>query len=81
MPLSRKIIVIKKKGELIKHGYKNVKKLSRKKRREALNKAVKEYGTTTVIRKLGAIGSLHYNKDKSLSNKFYQDQKYVQGLK
>tara|TARA_B100000925_G_scaffold203351_1_gene154331 strand:+ start:43 stop:297 length:255 start_codon:yes stop_codon:yes gene_type:complete len=78
---SRKnIIVIKNKGDLTKYGYKNVRKLSRKKRHESLDKAVKQYGRVTVIRKLGAIRALHYNKDRQLSNKFYSDLKYVQRL-
>ena len=75
------IIVIKNKGDLTKYGYKNVKKLSRKKRRESLDKAVNQYGRVTVMRKLGAIRALHFNKDRPLSNKFYSDLKYVQGLK
>ena len=78
---SRKnIIVIKNKGDLTKYGYKNVRKLSRKKRRESLDKAVNQYGRVTVMRKLGAIRALHYNKDRQLSNKFYSDLKYVQRL-
>ena len=78
---SRKnIIVIKNKGDLTKYGYKNVRKLSRKKRHESLDKAVKQYGRVTVIRKLSAIRALHYNKDRQLSNKFYSDLKYVQRL-
>lgn len=78
---SRKnIIVIKNKGDLTKYGYKNVRKLSRKKRHESLDKAVKKYGRVTVMRKLGAIRALHYNKDRQLSNKFYSDLKYVQTL-
>ena len=75
------IIVIKNKGDLTKYGYKNVRKLSRKNRRESLNKAVKQYGRVTVMRKLGAIRALHFNKDRPLSNKFYSDLKYVQGLR
>ena len=81
MPRSRSIIVIKNKGDLTKYGYKNVKKLSRKKRRESLDKAVTQYGRVTVMRKLGAIRALHFNKNKRLSNKFYRDLKYVQGKK
>jgi hypothetical protein len=72
------IIKIKNKGELIKHGYKNVKKLSRKQRRVAIEKAVNEYGKLKVMRKLGAIRALHYNKDRTLSDKYYNDLKYVQ---
>lgn len=79
MPLTRKKIIIKNKGELIKHGYKGVKKLSRKQRRIALDKAVDEYGKLKVMRKLGAIRALHYNKDRHLSDKYYSDLKYVQG--
>ncbi len=81
MPLTRKKIIIKNKGELIKYGYKGVKKLSRKQRRIALDKAVDEYGKLKVMRKLGAIRALHYNKDRPLSNKYYNDLKYVQGKK
>ena len=84
MPRTRKnrnIIIIKNKGDLTKYGYKNVRTLSRKKRHEALNKAVNQYGRLTVIRKLGAIRALHYNKHRDLSNKFYSDLKYVQKLK
>jgi hypothetical protein len=78
---SRKnIIVIKNKGDLTKYGYKNVRKLSRKKRHESLDKAVKQYGRVTVMRKLSAVRALHYNKDRPLSNKFYSDLKYVQRL-
>ena len=79
MPLTRKKIIIKNKGELIKHGYKREKKLSRKQRRIALDKAVDEYGKLKVMRKLGAIRALHYNKDRPLSDKYYSDLKYVQG--
>ena len=78
---SRKnIIVIKNKGDLTKYGYKNVKKLSRKKRHESLYKAVKQWDGYCYKRKLGAIRALHYNKDRQLSNKFYSDLKYVQRL-
>ena len=38
-----------------------------------------EYGKLKVMRKLGAIRALHYNKDRHLSDKFYSDLKYVQG--
>ena len=71
-------IIIKNKGELVKYGYKNVKKLSRKQRRLAVEKAVNEYGKLKVMRKLGAIRALHYNKDRSLSDKYYSDLKFVQ---
>lgn len=84
MPRTRKnrnIIIIKNKGDLTKYGYKNVRTLSRKKRHEALDKAVNQYGRLTVIRKLGAIRALHFNKNRDLSNKFYSDLKYVQKLK
>ena len=84
MPRTRKnknIIIIKNKGDLTKYGYKNVRTLSMKKRKDALDKAVKKYGRVTVIRKLGAIRALHYNKDRTLSDKFYKDLKYVQELK
>ena len=71
-------IIIKNKGDLIKHGYKGVKNLSRKQRRVAVEKAVNEYGKLRVMRKLGAIRALHFNKDRNLSDKYYSDLKYVQ---
>jgi len=71
-------IIIKNKGELIKHGYKDVKNLSRKQRRVAVEKAVNEYGKLKVMRKLGAIRALHFNKNRNLSDKYYSDLKYVQ---
>ena len=67
-----------KKGQLIKHGYVNVKKLSLAERKKAIDKAVKEYGRLTVIRKLNILRTLHKNKNPMLSKKHGVDMKYVQ---
>jgi hypothetical protein len=44
-----------RKGDLSKYGYKNVVRLSASQRREALRKAIKEYGALTTWRKLNAV--------------------------
>ena len=67
-----------KKGQLIKHGYVNVKKLTLAERKKAIDKAVKEYGRLTVIRKLNILRTLHKNKNPKLSKKHGVDMKYVQ---
>ena len=59
-------------------GYVNVKKLSLAERKKAIDKAVKEYGRLTVIRKLNILRTLHKNKNPMLSKKHGVDMKYVQ---
>ena len=58
----------------------NVRKLDGKNGGNRVDKVVRQYGRVTVMRKLGG-EILHFNKDRPLSNKFYSDLKYVQGLK
>ena len=70
-----------KKGELTKYGYKNVKSLSKTKRRKALNKAVKKYGHGKVIRKLSILRTYNKNKNPKLSKKFRNNMVYVQKKK
>ena len=75
---SKKVIIpISKKHELGKYGYKNVKSLGVRKRRQALTKAVKKYKAKKVLSKLGAIRTLHKNKDKDLSLKYLNNMVWL----
>ena len=64
------IILSLKKGDLQKYGYKDIKTLGIRKRRQSLAKAINDYGAKKVFRKLGVIRTLHKNKNKDLSNKY-----------
>jgi hypothetical protein len=44
-----------RKGELSKHGYSSVMKLTKPQRHTALKKAIEEYGSLTVWRKINAV--------------------------
>lgn len=66
-----------KKGELTKHGYHNVKKLGVRVRRKALTSAVKEYGASKVLRKIGVLRTYHKNKAPSLANRYYDNMKWT----
>ena len=75
---SKKVIIpISKKHELGKYGYKNVKSLGVRKRRQALTKAVKKYKAKKVLSKLGAIRTLNKNKDKDLSLKYLNNMVWL----
>ena len=65
-----------KKGELTKHGYHNVKKLGVRVRRKALTSAVKEYGASKVLKKLGVLRTYHKRKAPSLAKKYYNNMKW-----
>ena len=61
-----------KKGELGKHGYHKVKTLGVRKRRKALDSAIKEYSPHKILRKLGALRT--YQKNTSPENsRIFQD--------
>ena len=66
-----------KKGELTKHGYYNVKKLGVRVRRKSLTSAVKEYGASKVLRKIGVLRTYHKRKAPSLSKKYYNNMKWT----
>ena len=66
-----------KKGELTKHGYHNVKKLGVRVRRKALTSAVKEYGASKVLKKIGVLRTYHKNKAPNLSKKYYDNMKWT----
>ena len=66
-----------KKGELTKHGYHNVKKLGVRVRRKALTSAVKEYGASKVLKKIGVLRTYHKNKAPNLSKRYYDNMKWT----
>ena len=75
--MKKTIINVKlKKGQLMKHGYKNVKSMKRNNRRKALNKALKEYGAPKIIKKLSILATYRKKKDPKLAKKFRNDMKY-----
>ena len=57
-----------KKGNLGKHGYKNINSLTIKNRKKALNKAINEMGAPKIFRKIGLLKTLH--KSKANNRKF-----------
>ena len=76
-PVKNNLIPVLKRGNLTKHGYTNVKSLGVRKRRKALTKAITEYGAKTVLSKLGAIKTLHKNKNSELSRHYLNNQVWL----
>jgi len=71
-------IILDDDEDLSKFGYKNVKKMSKKKRQAALDKCVEEYGAKEVIRRLQALVNLRAGgTDKKGKKIFEQDLEYV----
>ena len=75
--IKNKLIPVLKRGNLTKHGYTNVKSLGVRKRRQALTKAITEYGAKIVLSKLGAIKTLHKNKNSELSRHYLNNQVWL----
>ena len=71
---SRQLFVLKK-GHLTKHGYHA--DLSENKRHEALKKALGEYTSLSLFRKLNAVYVLNKNRDKKRAAIFKADAKWV----
>jgi hypothetical protein len=71
-------IVLKRHDTLGKHGYKDVKTLTKDDRHRALLRAIAEFGTTYVIRKLNVLAIYNKNKNPSLSKLFRDDIRFVQ---
>ena len=71
------MILSLKKGQLKKYGYKNIKTLGVRKRRQSLAKAINNYGAKNVFRKLGAVKTLHKNKNVSLANKYLNNMVWL----
>tara|TARA_Y100000389_G_C17270732_1_gene417818 strand:+ start:107 stop:499 length:393 start_codon:yes stop_codon:yes gene_type:complete len=65
-----------KKGELIKHGYKDIKTLTIKKRHKALDAALTEFPAQTVLRKLNILKTLQKRNIK-IVNILTSDMKYI----
>lgn len=70
-----KVIPPLQKGKLRDFGY-SVKEPATQ-RHKALDKAVKEYGATSVARKLTAVATLQKNTNPKASSTFKKDEKYV----
>ena len=64
-----------RKGELIKYGYQY--RLSDAKRRKALEKAIKQYGTLSVYRKLDAVAKLSVRTAPDASKIFSKDRNWI----
>lgn len=64
-----------KKGELAKHGY--TFRASEAERHAALKKAISEYGSTGVFRKLNAVAKLTKHASPNASNIFSKDREWV----
>ena len=71
---SRKLFVLKK-GHLTKYGYHA--DLSENKRHEALKKALGEYTSLSLFRKLNAVYVLNKNRDKKRAATFKADANWV----
>ena len=71
------IILSLKKDELKKYGYKNIKTLGVRKRRQSLAKAINNYGTKKVFRKLGIVKTLHKNKNVDLAKKYLNNMVWL----
>ena len=66
-----------KSGELGKHGYKNIKSLSLKNRRKALNSAIKEYSAPKILKKIGLLKTYQKNKSPIVSSLLHDNMKYT----
>ena len=66
-----------KKGELSKHGYTQIKNLSKIKRHKYLNSAITEYGSSKILKKLGAVKTYQKNKSPEVSRILYDNMKWV----
>lgn len=71
------MILSLKKDELKKYGYKNVKTLGVRKRRQSLAKAINNYGAKKVFSKLGAVKTLHKNKNVDLARKYLNNMVWL----
>lgn len=74
-------IIINDKGLLSRYGYKNVKKLSLKKRHKSLKKSLKDNKPLSIYRRLIALSTLMRNTNPKLSKKFKKDAKFVKKTK
>jgi hypothetical protein len=75
--MKRQLFVLKK-GHLTKYGYHA--DLSENKRHEALKKALGEYSSLSLFRKLNAVYILNKNRDKKRAATFKADSKWVKNV-
>ena len=82
--------IVLKKGLLGKHGYKNIKYISKKKREKALESAIKEFGPLSVMRKINILYVFSkrftrlrriYKQDKEWIYKHYEVKKNGKRIK
>ena len=66
-----------RKGELAKHGYSKVTLLTVKQRHTALNKAIKEFGSLGVWRKLNAVSIYTRRTSPGVSKLFKEDMNWI----
>lgn len=66
-----------KKGELSKHGYTQIKTLNKTKRHKYLDSAIKEYGSSKILKKLGAVKTYQKNKSPEVSRILYDNMRWV----
>lgn len=77
MPPKKVNIIIKNEGSLTSLGYGSEK--TQRARHSALNKAIKQYGLETVIRKINAIAVL--NKNNPHGKVFHDDLEWLESKK
>lgn len=66
-----------KRGELGKHGYKKVKTLTNKQRHDALDSAIREYGSKKIFSKLGALRTYQKRTSPEVSKLFADNMKWI----
>ena len=69
--------IILKKGELGKHGYKEIKTLKVRKRHKALDNAITEYGAPKILKKVGLLKTFQKNKSPDVSKLLMDNMKWV----
>ncbi len=77
LPGKGKKLFTLKPGKLAKYGYSNVTEMSVSDRHKCLNKAIKAYGASSVIKKLNSVYLLNRNTNKKLSKIFKSDRSWV----
>jgi len=69
--------IVLKKGELGKHGYKDIKTLKVRKRHKSLNNAITEYGAPKILKKVGLLKTFQKNKSPEVSKLLMDNMKWM----
>jgi hypothetical protein len=77
---TRRLIKITKQGDLKKYGYSQIVDLTQEEREDALRKAIKAYGSLTVLKKVNAIRVLTKRTNPKLSKILGEDVKFIQTI-